>query len=132
MRLLCLQFVCSCFDCIRIYLVKQENYSIYKQNKLVRLHCSSFGDIIDTSLQPFTVFIKKTLADIIILWLWKLVITILIHNKDDIEFVTEFPCLLGYNMGSFKTRFLRLSPLWTCFRFFFYWFFTLNFFFEKC
>ena len=23
-------------------------------------------------------------------------ITMLIHNKDDIEFVTEFPCLLGH------------------------------------
>jgi len=28
----------------------------------------------------------------IILWLLKLGITLLIHNKDDIEFVTEFPC----------------------------------------
>ena len=26
----------------------------------------------------------------------KLVITMLIHNKDDIEFVTEFPCFLGH------------------------------------
>ena len=26
----------------------------------------------------------------------KLVITMLIHNKGDIEFVTEFPCLLGH------------------------------------
>ena len=26
----------------------------------------------------------------------KLGITILIHNKDDIEFVTEFPCFLGH------------------------------------
>ena len=26
----------------------------------------------------------------------KLGITILIHNKDDIEFVTEFSCLLGH------------------------------------
>jgi len=26
------------------------------------------------------------------LWLLKLGITMLIHNKDDIEFVTEFPC----------------------------------------
>ena len=26
----------------------------------------------------------------------KLGITMLIHNKDDIEFVTEFPCLLGH------------------------------------
>jgi hypothetical protein len=27
-----------------------------------------------------------------ILWLLKLGIKTLIHNKDDIEFVTEFPC----------------------------------------
>ena len=26
----------------------------------------------------------------------KLGITMLIHNKDDIEFVTEFPCYLGH------------------------------------
>ena len=26
----------------------------------------------------------------------KLVSTMLIHKKDDIEFVTEFPCLLGH------------------------------------
>ena len=69
--------------------------AVYKQSKLVRLHCLSFGDIIDTSLQSFTLFIKLTLADIIILWLLKLGITMLIHNKDDIEFVTEFPCFLG-------------------------------------
>ena len=31
-----------------------------------------------------------------ILWLLKLGITMLIHNKDDIEFVTEFPCFLGH------------------------------------
>ena len=53
-------------------------------------------DSMDTSLQPFTVFIKLTLADIIILWLLKLGITMLVHNKDDIEFVTEFPCFLGH------------------------------------
>ena len=29
------------------------------------------------------------------LWLLKLGITMLIHNKD-IEFVTEFPCFLGH------------------------------------
>ena len=49
------------------------------------------GDIIDTSLQSYTLFIKKTLADTIILWLLNLGITMLIHNKDDIVFVTEFP-----------------------------------------
>ena len=29
-------------------------------------------------------------------WLLKLGTTLLIHNKDDIEFVTEFPCFLGH------------------------------------
>ena len=52
-------------------------------------------DIIDTSLQSYTLFIKKTLADTIILWLLNLGITMLIHNKDDIVFVTEFPWFLG-------------------------------------
>ena len=37
-----------------------------------------------------------------ILWLLKLGITILIHNKDDIEFVTEFPCFLGHPVFNFK------------------------------
>ena len=31
-----------------------------------------------------------------ILWLLKLGITILVHYKDDIEFVTEVPCFLGH------------------------------------
>ena len=31
-----------------------------------------------------------------ILWLFKLGITMLIYNKDDIQFVTEFPCFLGH------------------------------------
>ena len=29
----------------------------------------------------------------------KLGITMLIHNKDDIEFVIEFPCFLGHPVG---------------------------------
>ena len=28
----------------------------------------------------------------------------LIHNKDDIEFVTEFPCLLGHPVDSVVTK----------------------------
>ena len=88
---------------IRLYLVKQENCSI--QSKLVRLHCSSCGDIIDTFLQSFTLFIKWTLADITILWLLKLGITMLTHNKDDIQFVTEFPCFWDtlYNIHNSKS-----------------------------
>ena len=35
-----------------------------------------------------------------ILWLLKLGITMLIHNKDDIEFVTEFPCFLGHPVNN--------------------------------
>ena len=42
----------------------------------------------------FYPFLK--LADIRILWLLKLGITMLIYNKDDIKFVTEFPCFLGH------------------------------------
>ena len=38
----------------------------------------------------------------------KLGITMLIHNKDDIEFVTEFQCLLGHPVFRYKwLRFLR-------------------------
>ena len=33
-----------------------------------------------------------------IIWLLKLGITILIHNKDDIEFFTEFSCLLRHSV----------------------------------
>ena len=50
----------------------------------------------DTSLQSFPVFIKKTLADIKIVRLLKLGITMLIHNEDDFEFVTEFTYLLEH------------------------------------
>jgi len=32
--------------------------------------------------------------------LLKLGITMLIHNKDDIQFVTEFPCFLGHPVVS--------------------------------
>ena len=35
-----------------------------------------------------------------ILWLLKLGITMLIHNKDDIQFVTEFPCFLGHPVNN--------------------------------
>ena len=32
-------------------------------------------------------------------------ITMLIHNKDDIEFVTEFPCFLGHSVITYvKTK----------------------------
>ena len=38
----------------------------------------------------------------------KLGITMLIHNKDDIEFVTEFPCFLGHPVAEFVIK-LRIS-----------------------
>ena len=57
-------------------------------------------------------FHKITLVDIIILWLLKLGITMLIHNKDDIQFVTEFPCLLGQPVRKrYRWRILLEIPL---------------------
>jgi len=50
---------------------------------------------------------KLHLADIIILWLLKLCITMLIHNKDDIEFVTEFPCFLGHPVFNVNLSFCK-------------------------
>ena len=40
---LCFQFVCLCFDCKRMCLLSKTRklYTVYKQSKLVRLHCSS-------------------------------------------------------------------------------------------
>ena len=35
----------------------------------------------------------------------KLGITVLIHNKDDIQFVTEFPCFLGHPVTSIRDTF---------------------------
>ena len=35
----------------------------------------------------------------------KIGITMLIHNKDDIEFVTEFPCFLGHPVHMFEESF---------------------------
>ena len=50
---------------------------------------------------------------IITLWLMKLGITMLIHYKDDIEFVTEFPWFLGHPVvcktGNFSSlQYVRL------------------------
>ena len=45
-----------------------------------------------THLYSHLPFSKKALADITILCLLESGITLLILNKDDIEFVTEFPC----------------------------------------
>jgi len=35
----------------------------------------------------------------------------LIHNKDDIEFVTEFPCLLGHPVVYIYTLLVRFYPI---------------------
>ena len=36
-------------------------------------------------------------------------ITMLIHNKDGIEFVTEFPCLLGHPVYMWQTEIYKLK-----------------------
>ena len=36
---------------------------------------------------------------------FKLGIAMVIHNKDDIEFVTEFPCFLGHPVYTFLNIF---------------------------
>ena len=75
-----------------VVLSKTRKFQYAHSSKLVSLPCSSCVDIIDTSLQPFTVFIKLTLADM------KSVITMLILSKHAIEFISEFPCLLGHHV----------------------------------
>ena len=45
----------------------------------------------------------------IILWLLKLGITMLIHDKDDIEFVTEFPCFLGHPVFTNKHEQMKMN-----------------------
>ena len=37
----------------------------------------------------------------------KLGITMLIHNKDDIEFITEFPCFLGHPVENHMQKKMR-------------------------
>ena len=63
--------------------------TLYNQNTLDRIQLAETLGI-GTSLQ-FYPFHK-------ILWLFKLGITMLIHNKDDIQFGTEFPCFLGHGL----------------------------------
>ena len=47
------------------------------------------------------------------LWLLKLGITMLIHNKDGIEFVIEFPCFLGHTVSFFDlfSKLLKVKNL---------------------
>ena len=56
---ICISFVCY-VHILFVYVLTATDctYRLYKQSKLVSLHCSSCGDIIDTSLQSFTLFIK--------------------------------------------------------------------------
>ena len=49
-----------------------------------------------TEMSKYLQLLSSQYFCIIILWLLKSGITMLIHKKDDIEFVTEFPCLLGH------------------------------------
>ena len=44
------------------------------------------------------------------LWILKLGITMLIHNKDDFEFVTEFPCFLRHPVGLRRKIIPFISP----------------------
>ena len=46
---------------------------------------------------------------IMILWLLKLGFTMIIHNKDDIEFVTEFPWFWGHPVFENHGIFLELT-----------------------
>ena len=42
-------------------------------------------------------------------------ITMLIHNKDDIEFVTEFPCLLGHPVPKYMAHIAKsVNDIWFC------------------
>ena len=41
----------------------------------------------------------------------KLGITMLIHNKDDIQFVTELPCFLGHPVAKIKAHRHRVKRL---------------------
>ena len=43
----------------------------------------------------------------------KIGITMLIHNKDDIEFVTEFPCFLGHPVQTeYSQNFIKRTGRW--------------------
>ena len=86
-------YVLTAYGCTRLRKTRKLEYT----NRVnFRHHCLSCGDIIDTSLQSFTLFIKYTLADIIILWLLKIRYYNANSNKDNIQFVTEFPCFFGH------------------------------------
>ena len=53
-RLLCSHFVCLCFDCIQMYLVKK--ISVYKRN--LSVFTVHLAETLDTYLQSFTFFLK--------------------------------------------------------------------------
>ena len=49
----------------------------------------------------------------------KLGIAMLIHNKDDIEFVIEFPCVLGHPVPRYKEldNLCKIPPLYIVHRY---------------
>ena len=65
-----------------------------------------------TVFYPFHEIHNNNMKDIIILWLLKLGITMLIHNKDDIEFVTEFPCFLGHPGSRNNLLYFSIHHFW--------------------
>ena len=79
-----------------VVLSKTRKFQYAHSSKLVSLPCSSWVDIIDTSLQPFTVFNHKLNSSRHNYIMAFEIRYYLIHNKDDIECVTEFPCFLGH------------------------------------
>ena len=86
------------FDSIRMYLVKQEDCSIQTWPSSLFILRRHYGHIL-TVFNPFHQIKSSRHNNIMAL---KLGITMLIHNKDDIEFVTEWVtwtfilCLYSY------------------------------------
>ena len=94
---ICISFVCY---------VHTLNLFMFWLHTVVLGKTRTFQYTNRVNLSVFTVHLTETLSlqsfypfheinsggHKILLWLLKLGITILIHNKDDIQFVTEFPC----------------------------------------
>ena len=108
--IICMSFVCYVHILFMFWLHIVVLRKTRKLQYTNRVNLSVFTvHLTDTFLQSFTLFIKYTLADIIIiLWLLKLGITMIIHNKDDIQFVTEFPYFLGHPLVlAYKLHWLK-------------------------
>ena len=84
-----------CFDYIRLYLVKQENCSMQAEKTcpsslfILRRHYRHIFTAIYRFHKINSSRHNNSMA-------FEICITMLIHNKDDIPFVTEFPCFLGH------------------------------------